>query len=224
MRFNIKLLFSPIKLLGCLIFIILIPIFMYVPTYFDFLNVSVIYMPFVGIVLFSEISILDRENHISEITFLSDKKPIRTFLQRYLISTFLLLCFIVIANTVFKVTQPYRDIKIVESISFFEYFIIVGCSCIFIGTISMTISLLLNNLYVGYGLTIVYWIFWNINCQNKTLMNPFPFIANPTFYEKPLILIYVYTVLLIILNVLIIKQSPFYTSDKIRKIFTKFKS
>lgn len=52
MKYEFKILYSPIKWISCLILVILIPLVMYVPTYFDFVNVSSIYMPFVGIVLF----------------------------------------------------------------------------------------------------------------------------------------------------------------------------
>lgn len=55
MKYEFKILYSPIKWISCLILVILIPLVMYVPTYFDFVNVSSIYMPFVGIVLFSDI-------------------------------------------------------------------------------------------------------------------------------------------------------------------------
>ena len=51
MKYEFKILYSPIKWISCLILVILIPLVMYVPTYFDFVNVSSIYMPFVGLSL-----------------------------------------------------------------------------------------------------------------------------------------------------------------------------
>lgn len=54
MKYEFKILYSPIKWISCLVLVILIPLVMYVPTYFDFVNVSSIYMPFVGIVLMNK--------------------------------------------------------------------------------------------------------------------------------------------------------------------------
>jgi len=218
MRYNLKLIYSPIKWLGCLIFVILIPIAMYVPTYFDFVNVSTIYLPFVGIVLFTDITLLDKGNHIEEITYLSDKKPIRTFSQRYFITIVLLFVYIILANIIFRIIQQFRGDAIVEPISTLQYVLISGCGCLFIGTISMTVSTILNNIYVGYGFSIIYWLYWNINCQTEMIINPFPFIANPTFYEKPLSIIYIFTIILIILNCILSNKSPFYLSDKVKKL------
>lgn len=79
MKYEFKILYSPIKWISCLILVILIPLVMYVPTYFDFVNVSSIYMPFVGIVLFSDINLLYKESHTEEIMYLTNKKPIKFF-------------------------------------------------------------------------------------------------------------------------------------------------
>ena len=73
MKYEFKILYSPIKWIGCLILVMLIPLAMYVPTYFDFVNVSSIYMPFVGIVLFSDINLLYKESHTEEIMYLINK-------------------------------------------------------------------------------------------------------------------------------------------------------
>lgn len=221
MRYNLKLLYSPIKWLGCLIFVILIPIAMYVPTYFDFVNVSTIYLPFVGIVLFTDVTLLDKGSHAEEITYLSNKKPIATFIQRYLITVAVLFIYIVFSNIIFRIMQQFQGEVLVEPISTLEYILITGCGCLFIGTISMTISTILNNIYIGYGFSIIYWLYWNINCQTEMIINPFPFIANPTFYEKPLIIVYAFTLVLVLLNCFLTNKSPFYISDKTRKLLVK---
>lgn len=218
MRYNLKLIYSPIKWLGCLFFVILIPIAMYVPTYFDFVNLSTIYLPFVGIVLFTDITLLDKGSHVEEITYLSDKKPIKTFIQRYFISVVLLFIYIILANIIFRIIQQFKGDFLIEPISTLEYILILGCGSLFIGTISMTVSTILNNIYIGYGFSMIYWLYWNIYCLKEMIINPFPFIANPIFYEKPLSLIYTFTLLLIIINCFLCNKSPFYLSDKVREL------
>jgi hypothetical protein len=218
MIYNIKLLFSPIKWLGCLVLVLVIPIAMYVPTYYDFVNVSSIYLPFVGIVLFADIALLDKGTRVDEITYLSSKKPINTFIQRFLLSLALLCAFAIIANAAFRVIQQSNGDAIAEPISFFEYIAIVISSSLFFASLSMTISAILNNIYIGYGLSIIYWLYWNVNCQKQMLFNPFSFIANPTFYEIPLIAIYSFTFLLILTNCFLCKKSPFYLPDRLRRL------
>ncbi|AEE91075.1 conserved membrane protein of unknown function [Tepidanaerobacter acetatoxydans Re1] len=219
MKLQAKLLFSPVKWLVCLAFVCIIPIAMYVPTYFDFVNVSTIYLPFVGIVLFSDIAILDKGSSTEEIAYLSSRKPIRVLLQRYLISLLLLLIYILLANGVFRIMQQFRGEMMIESISLFTYILNVGGGSLLIGAMAMTITALINNVYVGYGFSIVYWVYWNINCLTEAFINPFPFIANPTFYQMPLAVIYGLTLLIIIIACFLSGKSPFYLNDKIRKWF-----
>lgn len=219
MKLQAKLLLSPVKWLICLAFVCIIPVAMYVPTYFDFVNVSTIYLPFIGIVLFSDIAILDKENSTEEIAYLSSRKPVWIFLQRYLISLMLLLLYILLANSVFHIMQQFRGETMIEPISLVTYTLNAGGGTLFIGAMAMTISELINNVYVGYGFSIVYWLYWNINCQTEAFINPFPFIANPTFYEVPLAIIYGLTAILIAFTCFLSTKSPFYLNDKMRKWF-----
>lgn len=222
MKLQAKLLFSPVKWLICLAFVCIISIAMYVPAYFDFVNVSTIYLPFVGIVLFSDIAILDKGSSTEEIAYLSGRKPVRVFLHRYLISLVLLLLYILLANGVFRIMQQFRGEMTIEPISLFTYILNAGGGSLFIGAMAMAISVLINNVYVGYGLSIVYWLYWNINCQTEAFANPFPFIANPTFYEVPLVVIYGLTLIIIAFACFLSAKSPFYLNDKIRKWFISF--
>jgi len=219
MKLQAKLLLSPVKWLICLAFVCIIPVAMYVPTYFDFVNVSTIYLPFIGIVLFSDIAILDKGNSTEEIAYLSSRKPVWIFLQRYLISLMLLLLYILLANSVFHIMQQFRGETMIEPISLVTYTLNAGGGTLFIGAMAMTISALINNVYVGYGFSIVYWLYWNINCQTEAFINPFPFIANPTFYEVSLTIIYGLTAILIAFTCFLSTKSPFYLNDKIRKWF-----
>lgn len=219
MKLQAKLLLSPVKWLICLAFVCIIPVAMYVPTYFDFVNVSTIYLPFIGIVLFSDIAILDKGNSTEEIAYLSSRKPVWIFLQRYLISLMLLLLYILLANSVFHIMQQFRGETMIEPISLVTYTLNAGGGTLFIGAMAMTISELINNVYVGYGFSIVYWLYWNINCQTEAFINPFPFIANPTFYEVPLAIIYGLTAILIAFTCFLSTKSPFYLNDKMRKWF-----
>ena len=217
MKLQLKMLFSPVKWLMCLIFVCILPILLYVPTYFDFVNTSTMFLPFIGIVLFSDVAILDQGNGTEEIAYLSSRKPIRVLLQRYLISLALLLIYILLANMVFRSMQQIKGEWMIEPISLFEYVANAAGGSLLIGTMSMTISAMLGNVYIGYGCSTLYWLYWNINYQVEAFLNPFPFIANPTFYEIPLAVIYGLTLVVITLACFISGKSPFYFADKMRK-------
>ena len=106
----------------------------------------------------------------------------------------------------------------IEPVSFFEYLVIVTGGSLFIGGLSMFISTVFCSVYAGYGCSLVFWMYWNINCMENNVINPFPFIANPTFYEKSLLMIYGFAVTLLALTCFLVSKSPFYLSDKLRRL------
>lgn len=164
MIYNMKLLYSPVKWMCALIFSILIPIIVYAPTYYDFTNVCNLYMPFVAVLLFSEISLVDKDNNFLEIRYIIDRKPIKTFIQ--------------FAN----------DLYYEEAIFLYDHIFIVSGASIFLGSLSMVLSNFFGNIYVGYGSSFIYWIYWNVNNESISKLNLFPFLATPTNYENTLCL------------------------------------
>lgn len=218
MRLQLKLLYSPVKWLICLVFVCIIPIAMYVPTYFDFLNLSILYLPFVSIVLFADIAVLDKSNHTEEITYLSGRKKVYLFLQRYLLSLGLLIIYLLLANGIFHMLQQFRGDMMEEPITLLMYLTSASGGSLLIGTIALTISALINNVYIGYAFSSIYWLYWNVNSTTETLLNPFPFIANPTFYEMPLIITFLLAVVLVLFTCFLVTKSPFYLADRWRKL------
>lgn len=210
MKYNIKLLFSPLKWLCCLLFVVMIPIAMYAPTFYDFTNIASIYIPFVGIVLFSDIVMIDKNNEFAEIKYLSDRKPAHTFLCRYGIMSTVLLLFVLIANCIFRISQIINHTLTQDPVSLLEFALITCGSSLMLGTISMIVTTISSNLYIGYGSSLLYWLYFNINCKSHSPFNLFPFIADPTFYENLLAVQYVLIIILLLLNSFLIRKSPFF--------------
>lgn len=221
MRFNLKLLYSPAKWLSCLLFIVMISMVMYAPTYFDFTNVSSIYIPFIGMVLFTDLVLIDKNNNFAEIIYLADHKPIKTFFQRYMITTVLLFSFTLIASGIFRISQYINNSFLLEPISLLEFTLIVCGSSLMLGSLSMSIANLTNNPFIGYGISLLYWMYWNINCKEQVLFNLFPFVSNPTFYEELLIMEYLVVIVLILINCVLVKKSPFFITDKLNDVVKK---
>ena len=197
---------------------------MYAPTYYDFINIATIYIPFIGIVLFADIALLDKNNGVEEIAYISNRMPTKTFIQRFIITFILLIGYIILANLAYKVLFLINNPNetLLEPITFIEYIVIATSSTMMLGTMSMTISNITNNLYIGYGIALLHWLYWNINAQIESIFNLFPFIANPTYYEKHLIVEIIWIVLLLIVNIILSKKSPYFFEDKIKKMFCRF--
>lgn len=187
MIYNIKLLYSPVKWMCALIFAILIPLTVYAPTYYDFTNICSLYMPFIAILLFSEISLIDKANNFSEIIYMVDIKPIKTFIQRYIITVGVFFILLIISNAIFRTMQFMNDLYFEEPILLTNHIVIVTGTSVFLGSLSMSLSRIFENVYVGYGSSLIYWIYWNINNESLSKFNLFPFLATPINYEKTLI-------------------------------------
>lgn len=172
-------------------------------------------MPFVGVALFTDIMNIDKSNSFEEIAYISNRKPIKTLVQRYFIMAVLLLAFVLLANCIFRLFQLINNDFWQEPLSLLEFALFACGSSLMLGTLSMSITNILNNPYVGYGAALLYWVYWNINCQKQSLLNLFPFIANPTFYEKFLAAEYLSVIVLMILNCLLVRKSPFFLADKV---------
>ncbi len=218
MRLQLKLLYSPVKWLICFVFVCIIPIAMFVPTYFDFLNLSTLYLPFVSIILFADIAVLDKGNHTEEIVYLAGRKKVHLFLQRYLLSLGLLIIYLLLANGIFQVLHHFRGNEIVEPITLSLYIASASGGSLLIGTIAMTVSTLINNVYIGYALSSIYWLYWNVNCTAETLLNPFPFLADPTSYEIPIAVTFLTAIMITLFTCIFVTKSPFYFADKWRKL------
>ncbi|WP_017209917.1 hypothetical protein [Clostridium beijerinckii] len=215
-RYNLKLLFSPLKWLSSFIFICLISIFMYAPTYYDFTNICELYMPFIGIILITDIMLIDKHNNISEILYISNSNLKKVFLIRYFIVGVLIAVFILIANSIFLVQGYFEGQSYLnEPITSLEFLVISVASTLFLGTVSMTIGNFLSNQYVAYGFSLMYWLYWNINCKKQSIFNLFPFIAKPTEYMYYIEITFGVIVFLLLLNSILAQKSPFFVIDRL---------
>lgn len=222
MKYMLRPLCSPFKWLICLLFAILLPVIMYVPTYYDFTNVISFYLPFVSIVLFSDLALLEKGNHTEEITFICNRKPIQTFVLRFVTSAALLLIYILFSNAVYHIMLHLNNGGTTkEAITIIENIAAAGASSILIGTVAMTIATVFNNIYVGYGFSLAFWIFWNINTLLPSPLNPFPLVAYPTSYEVHLLIVYIWSLILVMANCYFVSKSPFFIADRARRLLSR---
>lgn len=221
--YNIKLLFSPLKWSCCFIFIILISLFMYAPTYYDFTNICEIYIPFIGVILMTDIMLIDKYNNISEILYISDGKLKKVFVVRYLIVAMFIIFLSFSANIIFFIQGYFKgELYLNEPITFLEFLIVSVSSTLFLGTLSMTIANFSSNQYIAYGCSLIYWLYWNINSTQQSILNLFPFVAKPTDYVVYIFIEFIIIIFLILINSILSGKSPFFITDRFFKLIMRF--
>ncbi len=208
LKYNIKILFSPIKWLLCALFMTIIPIAFYCPTLLDFMNLSEIYMPFVGIVMISDIMLVDKYNYTSEILFLTRENKAKIFLIRFLFVSFLIILFMLIPFLlVYFGFTPNGNIYEGYLFSYWEYLWIGFTGTVFLGVLSMTVINLFSAIQVGYIVSLMYWVYWNINMGKSSVFNIFSF-SNYHDYNKSKIFLLGVTIILIVFNGWLVNRSP----------------
>ncbi|MBN1068237.1 hypothetical protein DVW02_09650 [Clostridium botulinum] len=221
-HYNLKLLFSPLKWLCCLLFIILMSISMYTPTYYDFTNICEIYIPLIGIILITDIMLIDKQNDMTEVLYVSNSNLKKTFWFRYFIIGILLAVFILLANGIFYIKMYFNgEPSLNEPITHLQFLIISLFSTLLLGTLSMTIANIFSNLYIGYGFSLVYWLYWIINPTKQSVFNLFPFVAMPTEYIYYIVIESGFIFFLLLLNFILVQKSPFFITDKLSKSIFK---
>jgi hypothetical protein len=196
---------------------------MYAPTYYDFTNICEIYMPFIGVTLFTDIMLIDKNNNIREILYISNSKLKKVFLDRYLIIMILIIVLSFIANSVFFIQGHFNGQSYLnEPITILEFLIISLVSILFLGTLSMTIGNVLSNQYIAYVCSLIYWLYWNVNSTRQSIFNLFPFIAKPTEYVGFISIQLAMVFLLLLINLVLLQKSPFFINDKLSKLKTMY--
>ncbi|MBU5438463.1 hypothetical protein KQI42_10610 [Tissierella sp. MSJ-40] len=208
LKYNTKILFSPIKWLLCALFMAIIPIAFYCPTLLDFMNLSEIYMPFVGIVMVSDIMLVDKYSYTSEILFLTRENKTKILLVRFLFVGFLLMLFMIIPFLlVYLGFTPYGNIYEGYLFSYWEFLWIGFTGTIFLGVFSMTVANLFSIVQAGYIVSLMYWVYWNINMRRSSIFNIFSF-SNRHDYDRSKIFLLGFMIVLMVLNGWIVNRSP----------------
>ncbi|NFL34046.1 hypothetical protein FDB64_02940 [Clostridium botulinum] len=216
--YNLKLLFSPLKWLCCILFILLMSISIYAPTYYDFTNICEIYIPLIGIILITDIVLIDTQNDMAEVLYVSNSNLKKTFWFRYFIIGILLAIFILLANGVFNIKMYFNgDSFLNEYITQLQFLIISLFSTLFLETLSMTIANIFYKSYISYGCSLVYWLYWIVNIKKQSIFNLFPFVAKPTEYIYYILIQLGCIILLLLINSTLFYKSPFFITDKLSK-------
>ncbi|WP_017353106.1 ABC transporter permease [Clostridium sp. ZBS4] len=222
-QYNFKLLFSPLKWLCCLLFIILMSISMYAPTYYDFTNICEIYIPLIGIILITDIVLIDKQNDMTEVLYVSNSNLKKNFWFRYFIVGILLTIFILLANGIFYIKMYFNgEPSLNEPITHLQFLIISLFSTLLLGILSMTIANIFSNSYIGYGFSLVYWLYWIVNIKKQSIFNLFPFVATPNEYIYYIVIESGFIIFLLLLNFILVQKSPFFITDKFLKYIFKY--
>jgi len=207
-RYELKIIYAPVKWFICVFFVILIPFVFYAPTRMDVINLSEIYVPLIGIVLFSDIMLIEQTYHAAEIVYLAKRKRAISLIIRFLI---MILILAVSLGSSVLLTNAGLISRLDEGdrIHYLNMLGIVVPGSLFVGSIGMTFANLLSSTSIGYLIGIVYWAYWMISTsmEQMNLLNLFSF-ANGYSYTTSKMILLSCVLGLLFLNMIVLEWSP----------------
>ncbi|WP_068616050.1 hypothetical protein [Paenibacillus tuaregi] len=208
--YEFKIIYAPIKWFICAFFVILIPFVFYTPTRIDVINLSEIYVPLIGIVLFSDIMLFEQMYHADEVVYLGRRKRASSLFIRFFIMMLILAASLWISVLL---TNAGLTLMLEEGdsnrIHYLDMLCIVVPGSLFVGSLGMTFANLLSSTSIGYLIALVYWAYWMISTSMDqiNLLNLFSF-ANGYSYSTSKMLLVSCVLGLLILNMVVLEWSP----------------
>ncbi|QUL56264.1 hypothetical protein KDC22_07065 [Paenibacillus tritici] len=231
MRFSIyqfKIVYSPIKWVLCLLFVCLIPIATYAPSLIDVLNTFEIYMPLIGVILLSDLPLIESSSRTEELIYLCKRSKAPTILIRLttLIILIILLELIGVALLALNLS-PHGYIFREEPLNFWKLISITLPGILFLGGIALSFSNAFKSSAIGYIVSLSYWSYWMIgaNMDKNTPMNLFAF-ANRQDYRISKVLLLLIFIVLVVYNIYLSNKSPLnrLSLNKFNNFFLKIKN
>lgn len=157
--YSLKLIFTPLKILICILLTSLMPLLINATSMFDFNKNFATYISIIGIVVFAEIPLIDKKYGMDEIVYLAKKRVWKTYFVRMLSGVIAISLLVLLSGYIFVLKISYKDILIAYDIntqiallsSVLPYILLIG-------VISMTISNIFRSVKFGYILTTMYWL------------------------------------------------------------------
>lgn len=154
---NIKLIFSPVKIILCIALAVAIPFFMDTMSMHEFYSVFAVYISIIGVIVFSEIPLIDRDHGMDEIIYITKHHTWKSYLIRMLSAMLAISLIIVLSAYIFVLRISYHKILVAYDLqtqlillkNVIPYVMLVA-------SLSMTISNLFRSVKFGYVITSIY--------------------------------------------------------------------
>ncbi|MGB3368535.1 MAG: hypothetical protein WBA54_13655 [Acidaminobacteraceae bacterium] len=157
--FSLKLVFSPLKILLCVAITFLIPLVVKSMSIYDFYRIFAMYISFIGIIVFTEIPLIDIKSGMDEIIYLTQEMTWKKYFFRILSGALVISLLVLLSAYIFVLRISYKDILIVYDLNTqIQLLISVMPYILLLGIIAMTISNIFRSAMFGYVVASVYWL------------------------------------------------------------------
>lgn len=222
LKYNFKIIFSSTKFYCCAAFLLIITLFTYSHWYLDFISRMEFYGPMIGVALFTELYLINKNSKASEILFVKNKNQSSALMIRCAIMFVLSVVLLCVCWYSFSFKAFLFGIDLsTEHLNIIDLLTICSPSMLFLGAFSMSVANVLSNAYVGYAAGLIYWLYWNTNHGKKSLLNLFPFSHNRLNYHNGLLFLSFLSTLLLLFNVWLVNKSPFFFGNLKTKLRQK---
>lgn len=211
-KYDIKILFSN-KYILCIVFFVFMPFAVNFGGTEMALGIFELYIPIVGIVLFTDIINIEDKFKTREILYLKKTNKtgvviIRTLINIVFVCLFSVITLLIINSNLCSIVTGSSLVK-GSTINYFDVLSVLLPTTIFLGLLSMTVANIFLNSIVGYIISFSYWVYWLVNLDIKSDINPFGYTAHVENYIASKILLIIFSIVLLIINNFFVNKSPF---------------
>ncbi|CAI6081483.1 hypothetical protein PAECIP112173_03222 [Paenibacillus sp. JJ-100] len=201
-----KLIYSPVRWIVCLLFIVMVPFIFYAPTARDVLNISEIYMPLAGMIMMTDLMLIEVTCQASETVYMSKQHRGVPLAYRFIMITILLSCCLLIS---YVIIQGKSMDTSSFTFDFLKMYMIVMPGILLMGMLGMTFANLTSFTAAGYLPALLYWGYW---MTNSTMNQDMPFhlfaFANNNNYILSKGLLLLTALFFLGINIYMVNQSP----------------
>jgi len=172
----------------------------------DFTNNMVMYFPLYVLISIPEIIMHGEEEGMKEIKFIQQRSKVKEFFAWLGMK---LVLFAILISCIAFIFFLLRDVSFRQGIDYKMYLISVLSASMLVGAIGLLTAVILRNRGAVYVVGFLCWIYWNINYDRLSPLNPFLFIADPIDCMKYIPLQWVIIALLLLLTCWFNTKTPY---------------
>lgn len=212
-KYDTKILFSN-KYILCIVFFVFMPFAVNFGGTEMALGIFELYIPIVGIVLFTDIINIEEKFKTQETLYLKKTNKtnvviIRTLINIVFVCLFSVITLLIISSNLCSIVTGSSLAK-GSAVNYLDVLALLLPTTIFLGLLSMTVANIFLNSIVGYIISFFYWVYWLVNLDVKSVMNPFGYTAHVENYALSKFLLIIFSIVLLIINNYFVNKSPFH--------------
>lgn len=223
LKYDVKILFSN-KYILCIVLFVFMPFAVNFSGTEMALSIFELYIPLVGVVLFTDIINIEDKLMTREILYLKSANKtgvviIRTLINVLFVCLLSIVTLLIINSNLCSIVSGSGLAK-GSKVNYLDVLVVMLPTTIFLGFLSMTVANLFVNSIVGYIISFFYWVYWLVNLNIKSIINPFGYTANAEYFALSKVALCVLSILLLFTNNYLVNKSPY--NNKFRRLLICF--